>query len=315
MMWLSDQTVAHLRAVADSPDTAGTRYRVIDAIGRGGMGIVYRAQDVELDREVALKVLRAPEVRSDAAARMLAEARILARLEHPGIVPVYDAGVLPDGRVYCAMKLVRGQRMDHIVTVDLPLAERLRIFRRICEAVAFAHARGVVHRDLKPANIMVGEFGEVMVMDWGVASSRGASDRRTEPARAAPPHSTQNGTRVGTPGWMAPEQQRGDVESVDARSDVYALGVLLLFLTADLPSLPRPLRAVCEQAMAPDPAGRYAGAGALGQEIDRFVAGAALDAYRERSWERAMRLYRRHRTAILLVVTYLIMRILFIVFR
>ncbi|HEX6135694.1 MAG TPA: serine/threonine-protein kinase [Longimicrobiales bacterium] len=313
-MWLSDGTVAHLRAVADMPDSAGTRYRILEPVGRGGMGVVYRAEDAALDREVALKVLRTPEVQPDLAARMLDEARILARLEHPGIVPVYDAGTLPDGRVYCAMKLVRGRRLDEIVTPDTPLTERLRIFRRVCEPVAFAHAHGVVHRDLKPANIMVGEFGEVLVMDWGVAK---------QPARADTPHGspahtatagTLHGTRLGTPGWMAPEQERGDVDAMDARTDVYALGRILRFLLDIGRAAPRPLRAICERALSSDPATRYDDAEQLGRDVDRYLAGAAVDAYRERVWERAARLYARHRTAVLLVLSYLLMRILFIAF-
>ncbi|HEX6309489.1 MAG TPA: serine/threonine-protein kinase [Longimicrobiales bacterium] len=313
-MWLSDRTVAHLRAVADMPDSAGTRYRVLEPIGRGGMGAVYRAEDVALNREVALKVLRTPEVQQDLAARMLAEARILARLEHPGIVPVYDAGTLPDGRVYCAMKLVRGRRLDEVATSDLPLLERLRIFRRVCEPVAFAHAHGVVHRDLKPANIMVGEFGEVLVMDWGVAKHpfRAEPQQREHADTAAA--ETLHGTRVGTPGWMAPEQERGDIDATDARTDVYALGGILQFLLATERAVPRPLRAICARALAQDAAARYGNAEQLGLELDRFLAGAAVDAYRERTWERAARFYGRHRTAILLVLSYLLMRVLFIAF-
>src|SRR5688572_20244642 len=137
------------------------------------MGTVYRARDRELGRDVALKVIRLPEASPDVAARILREARTLAQLEHPGIVPVHDVGRLPDGRAFYAMKLVRGAPLDALPPT--PLVERLRIVERISEAVAFAHAHGVIHRDLKPQNVMVGPFGEVLVMDWGVAKLTGAA--------------------------------------------------------------------------------------------------------------------------------------------
>src|SRR5260370_3458242 len=140
---------------------------------------------------------------------MVKEARILARLEHPSIVPVHDCGVLPDGRFYYAMKMVRGNRLDKEVGPAMALTERLQLFQKICDAVAFAHAHGVIHRDLKPQNIMVGPFGEVLVLDWGVARQIGPG---------------ADGAVVGTPGYMAPEQATGDAALVDARADVYALG-------------------------------------------------------------------------------------------
>ena len=164
---ISDATLRHLRDAADAPDLTGTKYEITERIGQGGMGTVYRARDRELARDVALKVVRLPEASPDVASRMVREAKTLARLEHPGIVPVHDVGTLPDGRVFYAMKLVRGAPLDALPPATL--AERLRIVERLCEAVAFAHAHGVVHRDLKPQNLMVGPFGEVLVMDWGVA--------------------------------------------------------------------------------------------------------------------------------------------------
>lgn len=155
--------------MTDEPDLTATRYEIVEAIGRGGMGTVYRARDRELQREVALKVLQTAAASERAAERLLHEARILASLEHPGIVPVHDVGTVSDGRVFYVMKLVRGQRLDaHVRDLDT-VAARLRIFDRICDAVAFAHAHGVIHRDLKPQNIMIGAFGEVLVLDWGVA--------------------------------------------------------------------------------------------------------------------------------------------------
>src|SRR5262249_31442166 len=162
---LSDATVAHLCKVAASEPDA-PRYELAEPIGRGGMGTVYRAHDRVLDRAVALKVLHRAPADAAARARMVREARVMARLEHPGVVPVHDAGELPDGRFFYAMKLVRGRRLDEEAARRTDLAERLRLFQKICEAVAFAHAQGVLHRDLKPQNVMAGEFGEVLVLDW-----------------------------------------------------------------------------------------------------------------------------------------------------
>ena len=187
--WLGNGTLSHLRDVADWPDL-GERYEVTRRIDRGGMGVVYEARDRVLDRDVAIKVLD-DGARHGVAERRLEEARILGRLEHPGIVPVHDAGVLSDGRVFYVMKLVRGETLDAAFG-RRSLNERLEVFLRICDAVSFAHAHGVVHRDLKPQNIMLGAFGEVLVMDWGVATR---ADGGPLP-----------GAIAGTPGYMAPEQ-------------------------------------------------------------------------------------------------------------
>jgi serine/threonine protein kinase len=171
MNGISDAALRHLREMADLPDLTGTPYEILETLGRGGMGTVYLALDRRLDREVALKVAQLPEGGGEEVERLLREARVLARLEHPGIVPVHDAGLLPDGRAFYVMKRVRGLRLDeHARGILLP--ERLRAFERVCEAVAFAHAHGVIHRDLKPENVMVGPFGEVLVLDWGVAKVR-----------------------------------------------------------------------------------------------------------------------------------------------
>src|SRR5687768_3398978 len=172
MRWISDQRLNHLRELAVNPDFSATKYRIINELARGGMGTVYLAEDTELNRQVAVKVLNASEaadVTADLRQRMVREAQIIARLEHPGIVPVHDVGTLPDGRVFYAMKYVRGSSLDEYAAQTDSMRDRLRKFQAACDAVAFAHAHGVIHRDLKPQNIMIGSFGEVLVLDWGVA--------------------------------------------------------------------------------------------------------------------------------------------------
>ena len=168
MRWLSDAVLGHLREAVDWP-SPGDRYEVIEPVGQGGMGKVYRARDRVLRRDVALKVLSITHCGEHAARRMMREARILAGLEHSGIVPIHDVGHLADGRIYYTMKLVKGSSLDAFTRDHPDMEDLLRVFGRICDAVAFAHGHGVIHRDLKPRNIMVGPFGEVLVMDWGVA--------------------------------------------------------------------------------------------------------------------------------------------------
>ena len=165
MKFLSDRALERLRRTADLLDVGGTQYRLLERVATGGMGMVYAAEDTKLGRRVALKVLDVPDASGELAKRLVREARVLAQLEHPGIVPVHDVGALADGRVFCTMKFVEGQRLDEHLARTPSLSERLRLFQRICEPVAFAHARGVLHRDLKPANIMIGPFGEVLVLD------------------------------------------------------------------------------------------------------------------------------------------------------
>jgi serine/threonine protein kinase len=326
MSGLSDAALRRLRDAADAPDVTGTKYEVVERIGQGGMGTVYRARDRELGRDVALKVIRLPEMSPDVAARMLREARTLAQLEHPGIVPVHDVGTLADGRAFYAMKLVRGAPLDALPAS--PLADRLTIVERICEAVAFAHAHGVIHRDLKPQNVMVGPFGEVLVMDWGVAKLMAGDHESLGDVTGAPDATprtsptTGHGVVLGTPGYMAPEQASGDPALIDARADVYAIGAILRDLAqgasdrADSkqrdrePS--RPLRAIIEKAMAPHPANRYADAMALARDVAAFRAGDPVSVYRENVFERVRRFAVRHSTPILLVLAYLIMRVTFL---
>jgi serine/threonine protein kinase len=307
--WLSDAAVDRLRLAVAEPDFTGTRYELLEPLGRGGMGTVYRARDRELERDVAVKVLDALE--PEVARRLLQEARVTARLEHPGIVPVHEAGTLADGRVWYAMRLVRGGRLDQ---EDRPLPELLRVFERICDAVAFAHAHGVIHRDLKPENVMVGPFGEVLVMDWGVAKVGVAAGppagRSLEAGGGAAPAvrvGTAHGTVLGTPGFMAPEQARGEVGRVDERTDVYALGAILRGFLDGRPA-PRPLLEVCRKALAPAPDDRYPSVRQLAAEVSRFLDGLPVAAYREGPLERLHRFGRRYRVAILLVLAYVLVR-------
>ncbi|HEY1250735.1 MAG TPA: serine/threonine-protein kinase [Thermoanaerobaculia bacterium] len=323
MRWLSNATVAHLRRVAEWPDLGATKYRLLGELGRGGMGTVYLAEDVMLERRVALKVVATSAPAPEAAARMLREARILAGLEHPGIVPVHDAGALPDGRVFYAMKRVDGQRLDALAPT-LPLPERLRIFRRICEAVAFAHARGVIHRDLKPENVMVGPFGEVLVMDWGVAKilsepppATGEGAAASGGGAAARPGggvATAEGTVVGTADYMAPEQAEGAVERTGPPADIFALGGVLAFLLRPEGAAPRPLSAAVRKARATLPEDRYASAGELAADVTRYLEGQRVLAHAEGPLERAGRVFTRYRAAILLILGYLLVRTLLILF-
>jgi serine/threonine-protein kinase len=297
MKWLSDDKLDHLL------DVVGTRYAFVKELGRGGMGTVYLAEDKELDRLVALKVLHTPE--GELRRRMIREAQIIARLEHPGIVPVHDIGTLPDGRFFYAMKYVRGSRLDEYAAQGSSLNDRLRKFQAVCDAVAFAHAHGVIHRDLKPQNIMIGSFGEVLVMDWGIAKIR-------EDPRQSAAYNTSDGTVIGTRDYMSPEQARGEVE-IDERADVYSLGVVLQFLLTDQ-KVSKRARAICLTATARDPDHRYASASELSADIGRLLDAEPVFAYRENVLEKAWRWIGKNRFLVLLVLAYLVMRIFLIFF-
>lgn len=268
-MDLSDSVLDHLRHVAALPDLTGTRYELESEIGRGGMGVVYAVRDRQLDRRVALKVL-------DFA--MVGEANLIARLEHPAVVPVYETGTLADGRPFYAMKLVSGARLDRYLAEQPTLTERLRVIRRVGEALAFAHSHGIIHRDLKPQNVMVGPFGEVYVMDWGVDAV------------------------AGTPAFRAPDDR------LDQRSDIYALGALLHF---SLPaSAPPALRAIVAKAMSADPAARYPDAPALLADIERFEQGLAIEAWSEPLWHRLRRFGSGNAVLLWLLVAYTLVKFL-----
>jgi len=229
----------------DSISEAFGRYRLQSQIGRGGMGDVFRGRDTDLGRELALKVLREdhrghPEL----ARRFVEEAQIGGQLVHPGIAPIYDFGRSADGRPFFTMKLVKGRTLHELLAARRTAAEDLprylAIFEQVCQTMAYAHARGVIHRDLKPNNIMVGSFGEVQVMDWGLAkvlprSEASGGKAATESAVSAirtvrsssPANATQAGSVLGTPAYMSPEQANGDIQTTDERADVFGLGSIL----------------------------------------------------------------------------------------
>jgi len=318
---LPDDTLAHLRRVLQTPELPGDRYEICESIGHGGMGTLYRAHDRALARDVALKVLRSDVAGPEAAVRLEREAKILAQLEHPGIVPVHDVGVLADGRVFYVMKLIRGERL-HDFARGTSRTDVLRVMLRVCETVGFAHAHGVIHRDLKPSNIMVGSFGEVLVLDWGIARVRGVAEQDGPSiaglAVATSKEDTAPGVVLGTPGFMAPEQAQGLSAQVDGRTDVYALGAILRAVAgADIHAgpVPRPLQAIWSRASSPDPAGRYASAAELAFDLTRFLDALPVEAYREGLGERVGRVFRKYQTAIILILTYLAVRLLFLVLR
>ncbi len=230
-------------------------FELLEELARGGMGIVYRARDTVLDREVALKVLQ-DRFATDAAAahRFQAEARITGQLQHPSIPAIYQVGTLPDGRPFLAMKLIKGQTLERLLAergeAPVERGELLSILEQTCQAVAYAHAHRVIHRDLKPSNIMVGAFGEVQVMDWGLAkvlgeaptppppSPTGQTLAETEirPMRGSQSSETEVGSMIGTPAFMPPEQAGGELDRITERADVFGLGGLLaLILTGQPP--------------------------------------------------------------------------------
>jgi WD40 repeat protein len=301
-----------LRPGAPSPAGLGEvrpeHYQRGGEVARGGMGRIVAAQDRRIGRPVALKELLGGG--PVAVARFEREAYITGRLQHPAIVPVYEAGRWPTGEPFFAMKLVAGRPLDEVLRTRRDLAARLALLPHgiaVAEALAYAHSRGVIHRDLKPANVLVGDFGETVVIDWGLAREASAADEAVEaggPATGQTGDLTVAGAVMGTPAYMAPEQAAG--QAVDARADVYALGALLYHLVTGRPpyqgrtsaevlaavaagpptpveqlaaGAPADLLAVIRKAMSPEPGARYPTADALAQDLRRFQAGQLVAAH------------------------------------
>jgi non-specific serine/threonine protein kinase/serine/threonine-protein kinase len=340
---LPEQTPAC--ASAGTPTSTGLRFQVLRPLARGGLGEVLVARDAEVPREVALKQMQ--ERYADHAAsraRFVREAEVTGALEHPGVVPVYGLGAYPDGRPYYAMRLIRGESLQEAIRRFhrahaagrepgerlLSLRQLLGRFLAVCNALAYAHSRGVIHRDLKPANVMLGDYGETLVVDWGLAKVMG----KEEPGQVAPespsffllpPSSldlTQAGQALGTPSYMSPEQAGGRLDLLTPASDVYGLGATLYCLltgrapvaeTSDVgamlrqvergdfpsarqrdPRVPAALDAVCRKAMARRQEDRYASARALADDVEHWLADEPVSAYREPLRIRTGRWARRH---------------------
>jgi serine/threonine-protein kinase len=356
----SISTVTGMPSV-DVPTTCaardGSRYRVVRPHARGGLGEVFVAEDTELHREVALKEIQSHRA-NDPVSRMrfILEAEITGGLEHPGVVPIYGLGTYSDGRPYYAMRFIHGDSLRTAIEQfyagespgrdagerSLAFRQLLRRFVDVCNAIAYAHSRGVVHRDLKPANVMLGKFGETLVVDWGLAKAgidkqRGSDEETLDPVLRPDSGSYEIGTRLGsalgTPGYMSPEQAAGRLGDIGPASDIYGLGATLHVLlygrrpeaaalaetrspisdSADDPekartkrAAPPALEAICRKAMALKPADRYASALDLAADVEHWLADEPASAYREPWTERASRWARRHRTAVVAAGVFLL---------
>jgi WD40 repeat protein len=329
-----DHTPQRREAGAD-----GLRYRIVRPHARGGLGAVFVALDQELHREVALKEIQ-PQLADDAASRgrFVQEAEITGGLEHPGIVPVYGLGQYADGRPFYAMRFIQGEtlreavRKFHAGAAGVTLRGLLTRFVAVCNAVAYAHSRGVIHRDLKPANVMLGKYGETLVVDWGLAKSVGRAEGSKDSTEVTlQPRSgdrvavTQLGSALGTPAYMSPEQAVGQVDQLGPATDIYSLGATLYAILTGQPpiqgrdtaevmararegdwpparqvksSAPAALDAVCRKAMALKPGDRYPTALALAADVDAWLADEPVGAYREPWPARAGRWLRRRRTLV-----------------
>jgi WD40 repeat protein/tRNA A-37 threonylcarbamoyl transferase component Bud32 len=341
----SDATLTY---AIDAPVTPGSRFLILRPHARGGLGQISVALDAELNREVALKELR-PERADDpdSRARFLLEAEITGRLEHPGVVPVHGLGCDAQGRPFYAMRFVKGQSLKEAIDRfhaaeksdgsdprqwNLALRQLLNRFVAVCNVMAYAHSRGVIHRDLKPANILLGPFGETLVVDWGLAKvvgrgeaavRSGAVEATLQPASGSGSSETLPGTALGTPAYMSPEQAEGRLEQVGPLSDLYSLGATLYCLLTGSPPIgetdigevlrrvqrgefpppravdprvPRALEAICLKAMALRPEERYAAPRALADDLERWLADEPVAVYREPLTTRLTRWGRRHRT-------------------
>jgi tetratricopeptide (TPR) repeat protein/tRNA A-37 threonylcarbamoyl transferase component Bud32 len=325
------------------PTSSGQRFRILRPHAKGGLGEVFVAHDEELHREVALKEIQEQHAdQPDSRARFLLEAEITGGLEHPHIVPVYGLGHYPDGRPYYAMRFIRGDSLKDAIgrfhQADTPerdvgeralaLRELLGQFVAVCNAVAYAHSRGVLHRDLKPGNVMLGKYGETLVVDWGLAKVVGQSEGASTEEGTLRPSSTDSaeptrmGSAIGTPAFMSPEQAAGRLDLLGPASDVYSLGATLYaLLTGRAPfekgdagailqrvqrgEFPRPrqvkagvpaaLEAICLKAMALRPEQRYGTPLALVDDVEHWLADEPVSAYREPLPTRLGRWRRRHR--------------------
>lgn len=344
--------------------SAGRRFRILRPHAAGGLGKVSIAHDEELHRDVALKELHDRHANyADSRSRFVLEAEITGGLEHPGIVPVYGLGQYADGRPFYAMRLVRGDSLKQAIegfhkrdkNFEFKPGERSLELRKllgrlidVCNAVEYAHSRGVLHRDLKPGNIMLGGHGETLVVDWGLAKVIGrqgehqsSNEATLQPNAAGSAACTQMGSAVGTPAYMSPEQAAGRLDNVGPASDVYSLGATLYhLLTGQAPfqgreageilgkvqagyfpkprrvalEIPKPLEAICLKAMALKPEDRYASPRALADDIERWLADEPVSAYRESVFERSSRAYRRHGVTLALGTCFVVLN-LFMVFQ
>jgi hypothetical protein len=301
-----------------------SRYHIVGERGRGGLGRILAARDVRLDREVAIKELLTDH-RAELADRFVREAQLTARLEHPGVVPVHEAGRWPDGRPFYAMKMVTGRSLFEMIAERHTLVERLALLPNVIavgETVAYAHNRRVIHRDIKPRNVMVGQFGETVVIDWGLAKDLASSDSNETggPAEPTTEGATTAGTVLGTPAYMPPEQAAG--LPVDERADVYALGALLFHVLAGKPpyerrastddvltqvlkgpplpvenhvaGVPTELTTIVRKAMAREKDDRYPSAKELVEDIKRFQTGQMVGAHQYTAWQLLSRYVARH---------------------
>jgi tetratricopeptide (TPR) repeat protein/tRNA A-37 threonylcarbamoyl transferase component Bud32 len=336
----SEMPAAVTGRVIDQPARLGTevgRYRILKTHAKGGLGEVFVAEDTELGREVALKQIQDRHADDQASRwRFVLEAEVTGGLEHPGIVPFYGLGSYSDGRPYYAMRFIKGDNLKAAIAKfhansprfdSLAFRELLGRFADVCQAVAYAHSRGVLHRDLKPGNIMLGKYGETLVVDWGLAKTTGRRDSTEAGDQTLKPHSggessaTVAGHALGTPAYMSPEQAAGDWEHLGPASDVHSLGATLYELLTGKPpfatgmidvllqdvrsgtflaprrvtsNVPKPLEAVCLKAMALTPASRYGSPLALAADVDRWLADEPVGAWREPTSVRFRRWIRKH---------------------